>query len=116
MGRPRSITLAVYAQSLALVLGLAILVFGWKVPWVALATCVIVGSLIVAVARRHNWARWALLSLTLVALFMTSPLLKVQLTFGVLVPVATVVQLALEVMGFVLLFRPAAGRWYRGSR
>ena len=112
--RPPSVTLAVYAQGLALLLGLAILVFGWRVPWVALATLVIVGSLILAVARRHGWARWALLALTLVALYFTSPLLRVQLTYGVLVPIATIVQLALETVGFVLLFRPAAGRWYGG--
>ena len=110
--RPPSVTLAVYAQCVALLLGLAILVFGWDVPWVALATLVIVGGLILGVARGHNWARWTLLALTLVASDLTSPLLRVQLTFGVLVPVATIIQLALEAVGFVLLFRPAAGRWY----
>jgi hypothetical protein len=111
--RPPSVTLAVWAQSLALAIGVAILVFGWEVPWVALGTLVIVGALIVAVARRHGWARWVLLALTGVALFVTSPLLQVQLAFGVLVPIATVVQLALEGAGFVLLFGPAATRWYR---
>ena len=110
--RPRSVTLAVYSQSFALLIGLAILVFGWKVPWVAAATLVIVGSLIFGAARRRSWARWTLLALTLLALWFTTPLLRVQLSYGVLVPVATIVQYAFEAVGFVLLFGSEATRWF----
>jgi hypothetical protein len=111
--RPREVTVAVAAFGAALLIGFAILQFGWRVPRVALATLALVGALIVGVARRQNWARWALLVLTVVSLIMTWPLLSVQLTYGVLVPLATITQLVLEAVGFTLLFRPAAGRWYR---
>jgi hypothetical protein len=112
---PRSVTLAVGALSVALLLGVAILAFGWRVPLVALATFVIVGSLIFSAARRHNWARWALAILTLATFALTWSLVRFQLTFGVVVPIATVAQIALEVVGFYLLFRPAAGRWYSAT-
>ena len=113
--RPLGVTLAVAALGAALLLGLAILLLGWRVPWIAAATLVIVGSLIVSVALRQNWARWALLVVTILALVTTYPLVRFQLTYGALVPAATVAQLVLEMIGFVLLFRPGAARWYRGG-
>jgi hypothetical protein len=113
-GRPPSVTLAVYALSLALLLGVAILGFGWGYPSIALITLVTIGGLILGVARRHNWARWALLVVTVLALALTWPVVRFQLTYGVVLPLATVVQLALEAVAFVLLFRPPARRWYRG--
>lgn len=114
-GRPRSVTVAVGSLSIALLLGVAILGFGWRVPVVALSTFLVVGSLIFSAARRHTWARWALAILTIVAFAMTWPLVRFQLTYGIVVPIATVAQIALETVGLYLLFRPAAGRWYRHS-
>lgn len=100
-------------MSVALLLGLAILGFGWRVPEVAVAALVIVGGLIFGAARRQNWARWVLAILTVVVLVMTWSLIRIQLTFGIVVPIATVAQIALEAAGLYLLFRPDAGRWYR---
>ena len=114
-GRPRSVTLAICLLSVALLLGVAILGFGWRVPVVALATFLIVGALILGIARRHNWARWVLAILTIVVLVLTWSLVRFQLTFGIVVPIATVAQITLEAAGLVLLFCPAAGRWYRGA-
>ena len=111
--RPRSVTLAVGALSIALLLGVAILGFGWRVPVVAVSTFLIVGGLIFAAARRHNWARWVLAILTIMVLVLTWPLVRFQLTYGLVVPIATVVQITLEAAGLILLFRPAAGRWFR---
>jgi hypothetical protein len=111
-GRPRSVTLAVRLLSIALLLGVAILGFGWRVPVVALSTFLVVGWLIFSAARRHNWARWALALLTIVAFAMTWSLVRFQLTYGIVVPLATVAQVTLEAVGFYLLFRPAAARWY----
>lgn len=113
MDRPRSVTLATLAMSVALLLGMAILNFGWRVPEVAGAAFVIVGGLIFATARRQNWARWVLAILTVLVSCMTWSLIRIQLTFGIVVPMATVAQLALEAAGLYLLFRPAAGRWFR---
>ena len=114
-GRPRSVTVAVGSLSIALLLGVGILDFGWRVPVVALSTVLVVGALIFSAARRHNWARWALAILTIAAFALTWPLMRFQLTFRVVVPIATVVQITLETVGLYLLFRPAAGRWYRHS-
>lgn len=111
--RPRSVTIGVGALTVALLLGTAILVFGWRVPGVAAVAFVLVGGLIVGVARRRNWARWTLAVLAIVSTILTRSLLLYQLTFRVLIPIATVAQLILEAVGLYLLFRPAAGRWYR---
>ena len=113
--RPRTVTLAVGALSVALLLGVAILGFGWRVPVVAVSTVVIVGGLLFGVTRRHNWARWVLAILTIVVLALTWPLVRFQLTYGTVVPIATVAQIVLEAVGLVLLFLPAAGRWFRRS-
>ena len=111
--RPRSVTLAVGALSIALLIGVAILWFGWRVPTVALVALVLVGGLIFGTARRRNWARWTLVILTITSTVLTQSFVRFQLTFGVLVPIATVAQLTLEAVGLWLLFRPDARRWYR---
>lgn len=111
--RPRSVTLALGAMSIALLIGVSILHFGWRVPVVALVSFVLVGALIFGAARRRNWARWTLAILTIVSTVLTQSLVRVQLIYGVLVPIATIVQLSLEAVGLYLLFRPDAGRWYR---
>jgi hypothetical protein len=109
------VTVAIGVLSIALGLGTAILAFGWRVPVVALISLVLVGGLIAAAARRANWARWALASLIVVSTILTRSLVLYQLTFHVLIPLATVAQLALEAMGLYLLFRPIAGEWYRAG-
>jgi hypothetical protein len=109
------VTVAIGVLSIALGLGTAILAFGWRVPVVALISLVLVGGLIFAAARRANWARWALASLIVVSTILTRSLVLYQLTFHVLIPLATVAQLALEAMGLNLLFRPIAGEWYRAG-
>lgn len=114
-GRPRSVTLGVAALSIALLLGAGIIALGWRVPELALVALVIVGGLIVGAARRHNWARWTLATLIVVSTALTRSLVLFQLTYHVLVPLATVAQLSLEVVGLYLLFRPDAGRWYRAG-
>lgn len=111
--RPHSVTVAVAAMSVALALGASIVAFGWREPWVALVSIVIIGSLIFGAARRRNWARWTMATLTIVSTVLTRSLVLFQLTYHVLVPIATVSQLTLEAVGLYLLFRPAAGRWYR---
>lgn len=111
--RPRSVTLAVSFLTLALGIGVAILMFAWGYPTIALATFVLVGGLILGIARRHNWARWALAAVTILSLVVTWSVVWFQLTFGVVLPIATSVQLLLEAAAFYLLFRPTAGRWLR---
>jgi hypothetical protein len=114
--RPLSVTLGIAALTLALGLGVAILAWGWDTPLVALVTLALVGSLIVGTARGHNWARWALTLLTAAALVLMFPVVRFQLTYGVLLPLATATQLALELVGCYLLFRAPGGAWYRRGR
>jgi hypothetical protein len=110
--RPPSVTFAVCAMSVALLIGVSILYFGWVFPGIALGTLVIIGALIVGVARRSNWARWTLTLITVGTVLMTLPIVRFQLGYSLLVGVATGAQLLLEGAGCVLLFRPAAARWY----
>jgi hypothetical protein len=111
--RPRRVTIAVAALSVALGLGAAILTFAWQYPVVALVTLAVVGLLIAAVARGRNWARWTLTVFTIVGLVSTWPVVRFQLGYGVLLPLATATQLVLEALGLLLLFGPSAGRWFR---
>lgn len=113
--RPAGVTVSIAALAIALLLGVAILAFGWGEPLVALVTGVVVGGLIVGAALRRNWARWALVVLTIVATATSWPLLRIQLSYGIVVPAATVVQFVLELLGLILLFRPVASAWYRGQ-
>jgi hypothetical protein len=101
-------------MTVALVLGVAILI-GWDVPKITVATAVIIGGLIWAVAWRHNWARWTLAVLTISSVLFTWDIIRFQLGYGTLLPIATAAQYVLEGVGLFLLFRPEAGRWYRGS-
>ncbi len=105
--------MAVYALTLALALGAGILAFAWHYPTIALITIGVIGPLIFGVARGRNWARWTLALLTIAGLILTWPIVRFQLSYAVIVPLATAVQLALEALGLFLMFRPAAGRWFR---
>ena len=99
-------------MSVALVLGVVIL-FGWGVPKIALAALLIIGILIWAIAWRQNWARWTLAAVTVISFAFTFEIIRFQMTYGILLPLATAAQFVLEIVGFYLLFRPAAARWYR---
>jgi hypothetical protein len=110
--RPRSVKIAVRCMAVALALGVAILI-GWDVPKITAATVVIIGGLIWAVAWRQNWARWTLAAVTISSLVFTWGIIRFQLSYGTLLPIATAAQLILEALGLFLLFRPEAGRWYR---
>jgi hypothetical protein len=111
--RPLAVTLAVLLLSVALAIGVLILVYAWGYPTIALGTFLLVGGLILAIAGRQNWARWALAGVTVAALAVSGSVVWFQLTYGVVLPLATGAQLALEGVAFYLLFRPSSGRWFR---
>ena len=94
---------------------MAILFFAWREPRVALFCLVVVGALI-AFSLRRGWSRWVITFIAVASLAVTFPLVGFQLTFGTVVPIATSVQLALELLGFVLLFHPRSSHWYRRPR
>jgi len=114
--RPRSVTYAISCFGVALVVGVAILAFPWGLPLQAFFTLLIIGFLIFNSARRRNWGRWTLTILTIAALTTTWPLLHYQLTYNLILGVATAAQISLELLGCCLLFLPQSGRWYGASR
>jgi len=93
----------------------AILFFAWREPRIALLCLVIVGALI-AFALRRSWPRWVITFMAVASLAVTFPLVRFQLTFGTVIPIATAVQLALELIGWALLFHPRSSSWYRRPR
>lgn len=100
---------------MSLVIGVAILLFAWRTPRVALFCLGLVGLLIV-LALHRGWPRWVIAGLAVSSVAATYPLVQFQLTYGTVVPIATALQLALELTGCVLLFHPHSNRWYRLPR
>ncbi len=110
--RPRPIVYAAWCFAVSLVIGAAILGFGWGFPLQAWLSLLIIGFLIFHAARRRNWARWILTIVALTFLVITWDLVLFQLTYSALMGTATVTQLTLELLGCCLLFLPQSGRWY----
>lgn len=100
---------------MSLVIGVAILLFAWRTPRIALFCLLLVGLLIV-LALHRGWPRWVITALAVSSLGATFPLVRFQLTYGTVIPIATALQLALELAGCVLLFHPRSSRWYRLPR
>ena len=96
----------------SLVVGAALLLGPGKAPVSALAAIVIIGGLLVAVLRGHNWAGITLAVLTVVGFLSTLPVLRLQLAYGSLVAGATLVNTILQFAGLVLLFIPKSRGWF----
>lgn len=111
--RPQSVTSGAWCMGLALAIGVAILLYGWREAMVAWVCLVFVGALIVLAARRHNWARWTLLVVTLLSFVFGWSFTRFQLSYGGPIAIGTALQLVLEVAGIVLLVSDSARRWYR---
>ena len=113
--RPRTITYGVASLGVSLLIGVAILWFAWREQRVAVLCLVGVGTLI-ALAWRWGWPRWVIMTVAVVSVAATFPLVQFQLTYRTLIPMATAAQLALELAGCILLFLPSSHRWYRRPR
>ena len=111
---PKSVILAVLCFGISLVIGVAILLYAWREPMLALLCLLFVGLLIALTAQRHNWARWTLTVVTLASLIVNWVLgfLPFQLTYGGLISAGTVMQVGLELAGCVLLYVAASRQWY----
>jgi hypothetical protein len=81
-------------------------------PLTALVAGLIIGTLILAVARRRNWARLTIAVLTIVGLFPNAVLLPIQLRDYPLVGASTIAQTVLQLIGVALLFTRDARSWY----
>lgn len=94
---------------------MAILHFAWRESQLALACLIVIGSL-TGWALRSGWPRWIITFMAVASVAIFFRQVSFQFTFGTLIPIATGVQLALELAGFVLLFHPSSSRWYRRPR
>lgn len=99
----------------SLIIGSAIIAFAWRELEVAVFSLVVVGAL-TSGTWWWGWPRWVIAVMAVASVALTFPLVRFQFTFGTVIPVATGIQLALELLGFVLLFHPRSSRWYRRSR
>jgi len=81
-------------------------------PTMAVVAFLLVGALLVAIARRQNWARIAFAVFAAITVALNAMLLPIQIDQDRLVAASTVVQSVLQIIGVLLLFRPTAARWY----
>jgi len=110
--RPRTVTYALLCFGPALLIGAFTVTFAWGEPIAGLLTFVVIITLAILAARRHNWARWTITIVTLASFVLMQSLFRFQLSYGIGMGVATVLQISLEIAGCVLLFVPASNRWY----
>ena len=110
--RPRTVTVALMCFGPALLIGAFIITFAWGEPIAGLLTFLVISTLAVLAARRHNWARWAITIVTLISFVLMQSLLRFQLSYGPGMGIATAVQIGLEIVGCALLFVPSSNRWY----
>jgi hypothetical protein len=115
MTTPKSVVSALALMTVALLLGVAILVFAWRQPVIAVVCLLVIGGLIGLAARRHNWARVTLVVVTVLSLIVNSALgfLPFQLQYGGVIAIATAAQIMLEIAACVLLMRRGARGYYR---
>ena len=73
------------------------------------------GALLVAKARRKNWARLVFAACFLIGLLFAVLLLPVQFRHAPLFAWVSIVQNALSAVGVSFLFRHEATRWYRAA-
>jgi hypothetical protein len=110
--RPRTVTIALVCFGPALIIGVFIITFAWGEALAGVLTFLVVTTLAVLSARRHNWARWTLTIVTLVSFVLMQSLLRFQLSYGAGLGIATGLQILLEIVGCALLFVPPSNRWY----
>ena len=99
----------------SLLIGCSIIAFAWRETQIALFSLVVVGGQI-PFALRWGWPRWVIAVMAVASVAATYPQVRFQFEFRTLIPIATGVQFALELVGFVLLFHPRSSRWYRRPR
>ena len=78
----------------------------------ALVALLVFGALLVAGARRKNWARIALIVLVAVGVAFNAMLIPIQFDQDRLIAASTVVQTVLQLIAVLLLFRQSSVRWF----
>ena len=110
---PPSVHRALWLLSLTLLGSAAFMAGPGKAPTTALVAVLVVGALLVAIARRQNWARLVFAGFFLIGLLFAVILLPVQFRQAPLFAWVSIVQNVLFAAGVTLLFRQEATRWYR---
>jgi len=84
-----------------------------RAPVTALVAVLVSGALLVAMARRKNWARLVFAACFLIGLLFAALLLPVQFRQAPLFAWVSIVQNLLSAVGVAFLFRHDATQWYR---
>lgn len=113
--RPSTIVYGIACLAVSLVIGSCIIAFPWRAPDLGLFCFTLVG-LLTAYAWFWGWPRWVVAFLAVSSLVLTWEFVSFQLTHRRSIAILTVTQLALELLGLVLLFHPASTRWYRRKK
>lgn len=113
--RPATVTYGALCMGVSLLIGVSILLFAWREPRAALISLAVVGPLIVA-ALFFGWPRWVIAAVAVTSVVSTLPQVGFQLSYGVVVPVATVVQFTIELTALALLFHRRSHHWYHAPR
>ena len=80
--------------------------------FMTLAALLMTGSLLIAAARRRNWARIALVLLVAIGIAFNTMSLPIELDQDRLAATSSVVQSVLQACGVILLLRQGSVRWY----
>ena len=112
---PPSVHRALWLLSLTLLASAIFMAGPGRAPVTALVAVVVFGALLVAMARRKNWARLVFAACFLIGLLFAVLLLPVQFRHAPLFAWVSIVQNALSAVGVSFLFRHEATRWYRAA-
>ena len=110
---PAPVRRALFVLSLTLVGSAGFMAGPGRAPVTAIVAVVVFGALLLAIARRKNWARLVFAACFLVGLLFAVALLPVQFRQAPLFAWVSIVQNVLFAFGVGLLFRRDAREWYR---
>ncbi len=125
--RPPEIARAVVLLWTSLLLGVVRLVFDWRdltadgaapvglMVTIAILTIAVLAGFVHLIARGRNWARIVFTGLYLLGLVVSLPDVWSELGTAPIAALVGALQLVLQGVALVLLFRPAAAAWFRGT-
>jgi hypothetical protein len=70
------------------------------------------GILLFFIAKRHNWARWVFIVLTLIGMPFIIPIFIEELQTDIIGAISTSIQTALQIWAVALLFRKPVRLWF----
>ncbi len=75
----------------------------------------ITAILFVFMVRRHNWARWVFVVITLLSIPIILPVLVIEINSDLVGATSTTIQILLQASAVILLLRRPVGRWFKNK-